>query len=82
MRSGSPDALLRRDPWSGGVLTSSDYARTAGLVRKYADLSIGGVDASVIAVAERLGDVDVATTYRRHFHAVRKARGFTLHPAF
>lgn len=34
------------------------------MVRKYADLPLGGVDASVIAVAERLGDIDVATTDR------------------
>ncbi len=62
-------------------LTTRDYARAAELVRKYADLPLGAVDASVIAVAERLGDRDVATTDRRHFFAVREARGFTLHPA-
>ncbi len=62
-------------------LTTGDYARAAELVRKYSNLPLGAVDASVITVAERLGDRDVATTDRRHFHAVREARGFTLHPA-
>jgi predicted nucleic acid-binding protein len=74
-------AALSRHEFVVIPLTSSDYARAAELVRKHADLPLGGVDASVIAVAERLGDVDVATTDRRHFHAVREARGFTLHPA-
>ena len=72
-------ALSRHD-FAVIPLTSSDYARAAELVRKYADLPLGGVDASVIAVAERLGDLEVATTDRRHFHAVREARGFTLYP--
>jgi len=46
------------------------------LVRIYADLPLGGVVASMIAVTERLGDVDVAVSDRRHFHAVREVRGF------
>jgi len=62
-------------------LSSADYARAAALVRKYSDLPLGAVDASVITVAERLDDHDVATTDRRHFHAVREARAFTLYPA-
>lgn len=72
-------ALSRHD-FDSIPLTSTDYARTAELVRKYADLPLGAVDASVIAIAERLGDSDVATTDRRHFHAVREARVFTLYP--
>jgi predicted nucleic acid-binding protein len=61
-------------------LSYDNRARAAELVRKYADLPLGAVDASVIAVAERLGDFEVATTDRRHFHAVREARVFTLYP--
>lgn len=53
-------------------LTSRDYARASELVRKYADLPLGAVDASVIAVAERLGDLEVATTDRRHSYPVRE----------
>lgn len=62
-------------------LTTSDFARAAELTRKYSDLPLGAVDASVIAVAERLGDRDIATTDRLHFYAVPEARTFTLHPA-
>ncbi|MCA1604292.1 MAG: hypothetical protein LC775_02140 [Acidobacteria bacterium] len=62
-------------------MTTRDYARAAELVRKYSDLPLGAVDASVIAIVERLGDHDIATTDRRHFYAVAEARGFTLYLA-
>ncbi|MFD4442692.1 type II toxin-antitoxin system VapC family toxin [Nocardia sp. NPDC058519] len=52
-------------------LTDVDLARMAELVRQYADFPLGAVDASVIAVAERLGVTEIATLDRRHFHAVR-----------
>ncbi len=39
----------------------------------YADFPLGLVDASVIAVAERLGAADIATLDRRHFSVVRPA---------
>ena len=50
---------------------AADLARTAELVRTYADLPLGAVDASVIAVAERLNLTDVASLDRRHFTVVR-----------
>lgn len=40
-------------------------------MRIYADLPLGAVGASVIAVAERLRLADVATLDRRHFTIVR-----------
>ncbi len=43
----------------------------AELVRTYADLPLGAVDASVLAVAERLRLTDVATLDRRHLTIVR-----------
>lgn len=43
----------------------------AVLVRQYADLRLGGTDASVIASAERLGVASIATVDRRHFAVVR-----------
>jgi predicted nucleic acid-binding protein len=52
-------------------LTADDYSRMAELVDTYADLRLGTTDASVIALAERLGVTDVATIDRRHFTAVR-----------
>ena len=52
-------------------VTAADLARMAELVRTYADLPLGAVDASVIAIAERLNLTDVATLDRRHFTVVR-----------
>ncbi len=52
-------------------VTTTDIARMAELVRTYADLPLGAVDASVIAIAERLNLTDVATLDRRHFTVVR-----------
>lgn len=52
-------------------LTAADYARMAELVKQYDDLRLGTTDASVIALAERLGVTEVATLDRRHFTAVR-----------
>jgi predicted nucleic acid-binding protein len=52
-------------------LTSADYARMADLVNAYESLPLGTTDASVVAIAERLGLTDVATLDRRHFTVVR-----------
>ena len=58
---GGPDAEVRflRDFRPGGLqlaeLTDTDVARMADLAERYADLRLGGTDASVIAIAERLG---------------------------
>jgi predicted nucleic acid-binding protein len=43
------------------------------LVLQYADFPLGGVDASVIAVAKRFGVDRVATLDRRHGRVVRPA---------
>jgi predicted nucleic acid-binding protein len=53
--------------------SSEDYARIAELVESYTDFPLGGVDASVIALAERLGTPIVLTLDRRHFATVRPA---------
>jgi predicted nucleic acid-binding protein len=53
------------------VLTPADAERVAQLVETYADLGLGGTDASLIAVAERLGMTRIATLDRRHFVVVR-----------
>ncbi len=52
-------------------LSSADYTRMAGLVSAYESLPLGTTDASVVAIAERLGLTDVATLDRRHFTVVR-----------
>lgn len=53
------------------ALTVSDWQRTAELVSQYADMPLGGTDASVVALAERLGETSIATLDRRHFGVVR-----------
>ena len=50
-------------------LTSQDLERTTAVMAKYPD--IGFVDASVVAVAERLRLNTIATTDRRHFSKIR-----------
>ena len=52
-------------------VTRADLRRMSELVAIYADLPLGTVDASVIAVAERLGVTTIATIDRRHFSVVR-----------
>lgn len=52
-------------------LAVADYARCIDLIEKYADLGLGLVDASVVAVAENLAIRTVATLNRRDFAVVR-----------
>lgn len=61
---------------------ASDWMRIAELVARYYDLPLGTVDASVVAAAERLGVVEIATLDRRDFGAVRPAHAdaFVLLP--
>ena len=64
-------------------LTTPDLGRMAELTERYADLKLGGTDASVVAIAERLGIERIATLDRRHFSVVRPHHvdAFTLLPA-
>jgi uncharacterized protein len=52
-------------------LDINDWQRIQDLVTTYADLRLGGTDASVIALAERRGTSRIATLNRRHFAVVR-----------
>jgi len=63
-------------------LELEDYARAIQLVEKYADLPLDFVDASVVAIAERLEQDTIATLDRRHFSVVRPlhVEAFTLVP--
>lgn len=74
-------ALAQGDPRIE-ELTAADYQRASHLVDRYADLDLGFVDASVIAVAERLGIDTVATINHRDFRVVRPTHidAFTLVP--
>jgi predicted nucleic acid-binding protein len=55
-----------------------DWIRIAELVAGYRDLPLGTVDASVVATAERLGVVQLATLDRRDFTVVRPAHAGTF----
>ncbi|TMM19409.1 MAG: PIN domain-containing protein [Actinobacteria bacterium] len=59
-----------------------DFTRMAELVDRYADFPIGGTDASVIALAERLDAPIIVTLDRRHFTAItpRHRPAFELLP--
>ena len=52
-------------------LGRADWERVGELVRAYADMALGGTDASLVALAERLGATRVATLDSRHFRVVR-----------
>ena len=63
-------------------LQRGDLDRVAELLTTYADLRLGFCDASVIALAERLGVSDIATVDHRDFTVVRPRHlaHFTLLP--
>jgi predicted nucleic acid-binding protein len=52
-------------------VTNADLIRSIELMRQYADSSIGFVDASIVAVAERLGIRKLLTLDHRHFGMIR-----------
>jgi uncharacterized protein len=47
-----------------------DFMRMTELVEQYADFPLGGIDASVVALAERLDTAIIVTLDRRHFGAI------------
>lgn len=55
------------------TITPADARRIAELIETYADLGLGGTDASLIAIAERMKVGTLATLDRRHFNVVRPA---------
>lgn len=50
-----------------------DWERVSELVGTYVDLPLGLVDASVVAIAERLGQTRIASLDHRHLGVVRPA---------
>ena len=73
----SPDAWLifLEDVITGAYRiespTAADLGRCRDLQARYLDLALGVVDASVLALAERLEEPKLATLDQRHFRAVR-----------
>jgi hypothetical protein len=62
---------------------ASDVAVAAAMMRRYADLSVGLADASMIVIAARHGTDRVLTLDERHFRVIRPLQGgaFTILPA-
>jgi predicted nucleic acid-binding protein len=62
--------------------SAEDFTRMSELVEKYANFPLGGTDASVVALAERLDAPIILTLDRRHFAAVapRHRKAFELLP--
>lgn len=52
-----------------------DWPAIAGLVERYGDFPLGGTDASVAVLAERLETDLIVTLDRRHFAAIRMSDG-------
>jgi predicted nucleic acid-binding protein len=78
------------DDVAGGAFTYAPPAfdlllRAMAIDRRYADLGLGLVDASIVALAEELGVRRVATRDVRHFSAVRlrdgRALELVVHPS-
>jgi predicted nucleic acid-binding protein len=78
---------LRRDleagaygvEWWGGAVEEA-----VGIAERYASLGLGLTDASLVALAARVGTTRIATLDERHFRSVAPAGGepaFTLLPA-
>lgn len=55
-----------------------DLSRIADLTAAYLDSPVGFVDASVLAMAERLGVLTLLTTDRRHFGVLQPRHTSTL----
>ena len=60
-----------------------DWPAIADMVDRYRDFPLGGTDASIAVLAERLGTDLIVTLDKRHFGAIRMSDGrpFTLLPA-
>ena len=57
--------------WTSKAPSLEDFDRIAQLVETYADFPLGATDASVIALAERVGAGIVIKYHRRHFAAIK-----------
>ena len=66
-------SLVPSDRFQIHDVVQTDYRRSIELIRRYMDLGLGFVDASVIAIAERLNITEIATHNHRDFAVVRPA---------
>ncbi len=61
-------------------LPREKYSRVVELNRQFADLSLGFVDAAVVAIGEALGVLRIATTDRRDFEPMAVPLSLALLP--
>jgi uncharacterized protein len=59
-------------------LTPGDWTRVIELVTLYPDLGLGTVDASIIAIAERMNITTIATMNQRDFLVVKPAHAIAF----
>lgn len=73
---------LAASDWRLEPVTDADLARAVEVMDRYADARLGVVDASIVAIAERLGVERIHTLDHRHFGLVRPRHieAFTLQP--
>lgn len=77
---------FRADVIAGAYVTESDsklLRRAAEVAEVYADLDVSLTDGSLVALADRLGTVRIATFDERHLRSMRPlsgGRAFTLLP--
>lgn len=68
------ESLLRKE-LSIDHFQAEDLDRCSELLRRYKDLNLGLVDASIVSACERRGIFDILTTDRKHFSVVKSKQG-------
>ncbi len=84
-RLGAPARLTFYEALSDGHYFVADlprdrYSRVTELNRQFAELSLGFVDAAIVAIGEALGLLRIATTDRRDFEPMGPALSLVLLP--
>ena len=64
-------ADIERSAYVVEDLVADDYLRARSVMDRHADHDVGFVDASVLAITERLGEPKLATLDLRHFSVLR-----------
>jgi len=69
--------------WAIEAPEAGDWASIGDRVERYADFPLGGTDAFIAVLADRMGTDLIVTLDRRHFAAIRSASGtpYRLLPA-
>jgi uncharacterized protein len=68
------ESLLRKE-LSIDHFQTEDLDRCNKILRRYSDLNLGLVDASIVSTCERRGILDILTTDRRHFSVIKSNQG-------